>query len=44
MDRLTNAQEPEDSARERRSLDQLWENTDGRIADLVTAIGTLVSR
>jgi len=37
-------QEREDAARERRRLDQLWENTDKRIADLVTAIGHLVSK
>ncbi len=32
-----------DAARERARLDQLWENTDKRIADLVGAIGSLVA-
>jgi hypothetical protein len=32
-----------DAARERARLDQLWENTDKRIADLVSAIGSLVA-
>jgi hypothetical protein len=36
--------EREDAARERRRLDQLWENTDRRIADLVTAIGLLIQK
>jgi len=33
----------EEAARERRRLDQLWENTDKRIADLVGAIGSLIA-
>ena len=34
----------EDRDRERKRLDQLWENTDKRIADLVAAIGKLIER
>ncbi len=34
----------EDSERERKRLDQLWANTDKRIADLVLAIGQLVRK
>jgi hypothetical protein len=34
----------EDRDRERKRLDQLWENTDKRIADLVTTIGKLIER
>ena len=33
-----------DRDRERERLDQLWENTDKRIADLVGAIGKLIER
>ena len=33
----------EDAARERRRLDTLYENTDKRIADLVSAINKLIS-
>jgi oligoribonuclease (3'-5' exoribonuclease) len=33
----------EDAARERRRLDQLWENTDKRIADLVGAISSVIA-
>jgi len=36
------AADREDAARERKRLDQLWENTDRRIADLVGAIGALI--
>jgi hypothetical protein len=36
------AADREDGARERKRLDQLWENTDKRIADLVGAIGSLI--
>jgi hypothetical protein len=39
MDRFS-----EDRDRERQRLDQLWENTDKRIADLVAAIGKLIER
>jgi hypothetical protein len=41
---IARQQDREDSARERRRLDQLWENTDRRIADLVTAIGLLIQK
>ena len=34
----------EERDRERKRLDQLWENTDKRIADLVAAIGQLIQR
>jgi len=34
----------EDAVRERGRLDQLWENTDKRIADLVGAIGSLIAK
>lgn len=29
---------------ERKRLDQLWEQTDGRVADLVSSIGKLIER
>jgi len=31
-----------EAERERKRLDQLWENTDRRIADLVSAVGALI--
>jgi hypothetical protein len=34
----------EERDRERKRLDQLWENTDIRIADLVAAIGQFIQR
>jgi len=46
MDKAETArqQEREDAARERKRLDQLWENTDKRIADLVTAFGQFIQK
>ena len=34
----------EERDRERKRLDEMWANTDRRIADLVTAIGALIQR
>ena len=46
LDRREAAQERdhEDFTRQPKRLDQLWENTDKRIADLVAAIGQLIER